>query len=172
MLVKMEYKWYTQDESHTAALYAARAVFPYLLIGNVRDATRSLELFTTALTESNKGLSVERLDNKGVQTKVFPSLPLLNFLTLLLLAVCKGTADLYKQLRNKYTAHLKEMGDWDEALTSVGELYFGIQRPRQGNPLFDMMGSMFGGGLGGLGAGPKPQPTRVGSSAPPAEGLD
>ena len=168
----MEYKWYTQDESHTAALYAARAVFAYLFIGNVRDATRSLELFTNTLTETNKGLSVERLDSKGIETRIFPSLPLLNFLTLLLLAVRKGTADLYRQLRNKYAAHLKEVGDWDEALTSVGELYFGIQRPRQGNPLFDMMGSMFGGGLGEGGGGARSQPKRVGSSAPPAEGLD
>jgi len=53
----------------------------------------------------------------------------------------------------------------------VGEMYFGIQRPRQGNPLLDMMGSMFGGGMGGAPA--KPQPKRVGASAAPAaESLD
>ncbi|KAH8588380.1 duf410 domain-containing protein [Bisporella sp. PMI_857] len=170
ILVKLEYEWYSQDEPHTAATYAARAVFPYLITGNVRDASRSLRLFTSRLTEENKNLSVQDVSSSGSDIKIYPSLPLLNFLGLLLLAAQKGSADLFRQLRAKYAAHIKEVGIWDEALTSVGEMYFGIQRPRQGNPLFDMMGSMFGGG-GSNDA--KPQPKRVGSvQAPAAEGLD
>lgn len=102
--------------------------------------------------------------------RIYPSLPLLNFLGLLLLAVQKGSADLLRTLKNKYATLLKEVGIWDEALVSVGEMYFGIQRPRQGNPLFDMMGSMFGGGAP---APAKPQPKRVGqSAAPTAEDID
>lgn len=170
VFAKLEYEWYTQDEAHTAALYAARAVFPYLLIGNLRDATKSLRLFTSRLTEANKNLSVQDVSSSGSDMRIYPSLPLLNFLGLLLLAVQKGSADLFKQLKTKYAVHIKEVGIWDEALTTVGEMYFGIQRPRQGNPLFDMMGSMFGGG--GPAAGAKPQPKRVGASAPVAEGLD
>lgn len=169
IFAKMEYEWYTQDDSHTAAQYAARAVFPYLLTGNVRDATKSLRLFTSRLTEANKGLSVQDVSSNSSDMRIYPSLPLLNFLGLLLLAVQKGSADLFRQLKNKYAPYIKEVGIWDEALTSVGEMYFGIQRPRQGNPLFDMMGSMFGGGLA---APPKQQPKRVGASAPAAEGLD
>jgi len=169
VFAKLEYEWYTQDDSHTAALYAARAVFPYLLTGNVRDATKSLRLFTSRLTEANKNLSVQDVSSNSADMRIYPSLPLLNFLGLLLLAVQKGSADLYRQLKSKYAALIKEVGIWDEALTSVGEMYFGIQRPRQGNPLFDMMGSMFGGGAGGPA---KPQPKRVGASAPVAEGLD
>lgn len=171
VLAKLEYEWYTQDDSHTAAQYAARAVFPYLLTGNVRDATKSLRLFTSRLTEANKSLGVQDVSSNDSDMRIYPSLPLLNFLGLLLLAVQKGSADLFRQLKSKYAPYIKEMGIWDEALTSVGEMYFGIQRPRQGNPLFDMMGSMFGGGL----APPtKPQPKRVGASpsAPAAEGLD
>ncbi|CZS93685.1 related to DUF410 domain protein [Rhynchosporium agropyri] len=172
VFVKMEYEWYTQDDSHTAALYAARVVFPYLLIGNVRDATRSLRLFTSRLTEANKGLSVQDVSSNSLDMRIYPSLPLLNFLGLLLLAVQKGSAGLFTQLRSKYAAHIQEGGIWDEALTTVAEMYFGISRPRQGNPLFDMMGSMFGGG-GGAAANAKPQPKRVGgTSAPAAEGLD
>jgi hypothetical protein len=166
----LEYEWYTQDEAHTAALYAARAVFPYLIIGNVRDATKSLRLFTSRLTEANKNLSVQDVSSSSSDMRIYPSLPLLNFLGLLLLTVEKGSADLFKQLKTKYAVHIREVGIWDEALTSIGEMYFGIQRPRQGNPLFDMMGSMFGGGGGGAAA--KPQPRRVGASAPVAEGLD
>ena len=170
VFAKMEYEWYTQDDSHTAALYAARVVFPYLLTGNVRDATKSLRLFTSRLAEMNKGLAVQDVSSSSLDMRIYPSLPLLNFLGLLLLAVQKGSADLFKQLKAKYAVHIKEAGIWDEALTSVAEMYFGIQRPRHGNPLFDMMGSMFGGG----GAGPaKSQPKRVGgSAAPAAEGLD
>ncbi|KAH6684119.1 hypothetical protein B0J14DRAFT_466540 [Halenospora varia] len=168
VLVKMEYEWYTQDDSHTAALYTARVVFPYLITGNVRDATLSLRLFTSRLTEENKNLAVQDVSSSSSDMRVYPSLPLLNFLNLLLFAVQKGAADLFKQLKTKYASHIKETGIWDEALVSIGEMYFGIQRPRQGNPLFDMMGSMFGGG----GAPAKPQPKRVGGSAPAAEGLD
>jgi len=166
----MEYEWYTQDDSHTAALYAARAVFPYLLTGNVRDASKSLRLFTSRLTEDNKSLAVQDVSSNASDLRIYPSIPLLNFLGLLLLAVQKSNADLYRQLRSKYASYIKEVGIWDEALTSIGEMYFNIQRPRQGNPLFDMMGSMFGGG--GAGAAAKPQPKRVGASAPMAEALD
>jgi hypothetical protein len=168
VFAKLEYEWYTQDDSHTAALYAARAVFPYLLLGNLRDATKSLRLFTSRLTEANKNLAVQDVSSNGSDMRIYPSVPLLNFLGLLLLAVQKGSADLFRQLKTKYATHIKEVGMWDEALVSVGEMYFGIQRPRQGNPLFDMMGSMFGGG----GSPAKPQPKRVGGSAPVAEGLD
>ncbi|EKD14889.1 uncharacterized protein L3040_003895 [Drepanopeziza brunnea f. sp. 'multigermtubi'] len=169
VFAKLEYEWYTQDDSHTAALYAARVVFPYLLTGNVRDATKSLRLFTSRLVEANKGLAVQDVSSSASDMRIYPSLPLLNFLGLLLLAVQKGSAGLFTQLKSKYAVHIREAGIWDEALTSVAEMYFGIARPRQGNPLMDMMGSMFGGG----GAGPaKPQPKRVGASVPAAEGLD
>ena len=164
----MEYEWYTQDDSHTAALYAARAVYPYLLIGNVRDASKSLQLFVSRLTEANKNLSVQDVSSNSSDLRIYPSLPLLNFLGLLLLAVQKGSADLFRQLKTKYAAHIKEAGTWDEALTSVGEMYFGIQRPRQGNPLLDMMSGILGGGGGQA----KAQPKRVGGLAPVSEGLD
>ncbi|RFU26881.1 hypothetical protein B7463_g9441, partial [Scytalidium lignicola] len=171
ILVKMEYEWYSKDDSHTAPIYAARAIFPYLITGNVRDANRSLQLFTSKLIEDNKSLSVQDISSGSLHVKIYPSLPLLNFLGLLLLACQKGTADLFRQLRSKYGDHIKEAGNWDEALVTIGEMYFGIQRPRQGNPLLDMMGGLFG--APGAGNAPKKsQPKRVGSSAPVAEGLD
>ncbi|KAB5545716.1 hypothetical protein GE09DRAFT_217238 [Coniochaeta sp. 2T2.1] len=168
VLTRMEYEWYTQDESHTAALYAARAVLPYLLVANVRAATTSYRTFVQKLTSDNPGLSVE---NVRGDVKIFPSLPLLNFLGLLLLAVQKGSPDLFRQLKQKYGSHIAEVGSWDESLELIAEMYFGIQRPRQGNPLLDMMGSMFGGGGFGGGAAKKPATRRV-EAAPTAEGLD
>lgn len=81
----------------------------------------------------------------------------------------KGSADLFRQLKSHYAVHVKEVGMWNDALEGVAEMYFAIQKPRQGNPLFDMMGSMFGGGAP---AAKKQQPRKIGSSAPVAEGLD
>jgi golgi to ER traffic protein 4 len=170
LLARLEYDWYSADDSHTAAQYAARAVFPYLLVGNIRDASRSLQIFTTRLIESNKSLTVQDIDSGGTSIRLYPSLPLLNFLSLLLLAIQKGSADLFRQLKSHYSVHIKEVGTWDEALETVAEMYFGISPPRQGNPLLDMMGSMFGGG-----AAPKKQQTKrvtATAPAPVAEGLD
>jgi hypothetical protein len=173
VLAKLEYDWYKSDDSHTAARYAARAVFPYLLVGNVRDASKALQIFTSQLSESNKNLGVQDISGSGSDVKIYPSLPLLNFLSLLLLAISKGSADLFRQLRSHYATHITELGGaFDEALESVAEMYFGIPRPRQGNPLFDMMGSMFGGGGGAAAKKPGPKRVTAASPAPVAEGLD
>jgi len=171
VLTKMEYEWYKQDESHTAALYAARAVLPYLLVANVRAATTSYRAFVQRLTADNPGLSVENVSQGRSEIRIFPSLPLLNFLGLLLLAVQKGSPDLFRQLKQKYGSHIAEVGAWDETLELIAEMYFGIQRPRQGNPLLDMMGSMFGGGGFGGGAAKTPAVRRV-EASPSAPGLD
>lgn len=134
-LAKVEYEWYTQDESHTAALYAARAVFPYLLTSNLRSANKAYLIFTSRLSSSNKSLSVQEVSSTSSDLRVYPSLPLLNFLGLLLLAVQRGSSDLYKQLAKHYAPYVKEVGTWDDALAQLGEMYFGIRIPRPGNPL-------------------------------------
>ncbi|MCJ1472811.1 hypothetical protein MMC13_001460 [Lambiella insularis] len=174
-LARVEYEWYMQDDSHTAALYAARAVFPYLLTGNLRSANTALLLFNRRLTSSNESLGVQEVSSTSSDIRVFPVLPLLNFLGLLLLAIQRGSADLYRQLAKHYAPHIKEVGMWDDALAQIGELYFGIKIPRQGNPLFDMMGNMFFGGGGA--ASPKPstpkaKPKKVEATAPPPVDLD
>jgi hypothetical protein len=173
ILTKLEYDWYKEDDPHTAGIYLARAVLPYLLVANVRAANASYRTFTSDLSSENKGLAVQDVSSQSSDLRVFPSLPLINFLGLLLLAVQKGSPDVFRQLRNHYAHHLDEVDTWDEALEMIGEMYFGIQRPRQANPLMDMMGSLFGGGGGGAphgNASRRPAPRRV--EAPAAEGLD
>ncbi|KAK3945809.1 hypothetical protein QBC46DRAFT_424562 [Diplogelasinospora grovesii] len=181
VLTKMEYEWYKEDDSHTAPLYAARAILPYLLVANVRAANTSYRAFASALAAENQGLGVvQDVSSQSADIRVFPSLPLLNFLGLLLLAIQKGSPELYRQLRNKYGNHVQELGGaWDTALEMIGEMYFGIQRPRQSNPLFDMMGSLFGGGglpgAGGGGSGGNRGQTpvrRVEGGGPTADALD
>lgn len=169
-LANVEYEWYLQDDSHTAALYAARAVFPYLLTSNLRSANKAYLIFTSRLSSSNKSLSVQEVSSTSSDMRVYPSIPLLNFLGLLLLAVQRGGSDLYKQLAKHYAPHLKEVTGWDDALAQIGETYFGIRIPRQGNPLFDMMGSMMG-----FGGSPRPSTPKVKkaeATAPPAVDLD
>ena len=110
----MLYDWYTEDEPHTAPIYAARAVFPYLLIGNLRDATRLLAMFTRKLIENNTSLAIQEVQTASVDAKVIPSLPLLNFLNLLLLACQTGGQDMFRTLKSHYNNNLKEAPHWDE----------------------------------------------------------
>jgi hypothetical protein len=86
----------------------------------------------------------------------------------LLLSVERGDPSLYRQLKSHYAGHLKDT-NWDEALEQIGEMYFGIRIPKQGNPMFDMLGSMFGGGMGGGGGAKKPAANKT---LPPTGGLD
>ena len=145
-LARLEYEWYKQDDSHTAALYAARAVLPYLLTRNLRSANKAYLIFTTRLSADNPALSVQEVSSAKSDMRIYPSLPLLNFLGLLLLAVLRGSADLYRTLAKHYAPHIRDAGGWDEALAHIGEMYFSIKIPRAGNPLLDMMNGMLFGG--------------------------
>ena len=142
-------------------------------MNNLRSANKAYLIFTSRLSASNKSLGVQEVSSTSSDIRVYPSLPLLNFLGLLLLAAQRGSADLFRQLAKHYVVHIKEVGIWDEALAQIGEMYFGIKIPRQGNPLFDMMGSMFfGGGSPKPASTPKTKPKKVDSPAPPPVDLD
>lgn len=137
-LTHLLYAWYTEDEPHTAPFYAARAVFPYLLVGNIRDATRSLQLFTQELVKNNSSLVVQEVQSATTDFRVFPSLPLLNFLGLLVPAVQSGAVDLFKTLKSHYSGNLKEVPVWDEVRSPFFSFLFfssiflsSLYRPRQ-----------------------------------------
>ncbi|KAA8911097.1 hypothetical protein FN846DRAFT_792471 [Sphaerosporella brunnea] len=146
VLARMLYDWYKENpEVHTAPNYIARAVLPCLLIGNLRDANRSLDLFIQQLIQDNSTLVVQEVQSASADVRIFPSLPLLNFLSLLRLGVQTGGADVFRNLKSHYASQLREVPAWDDALEQIGEMYFGIQIRRPTN-ILDMMGSMFGGG--------------------------
>ncbi|KAI1259384.1 DUF410-domain-containing protein [Xylariaceae sp. FL1019] len=173
VLARMEYGWFKEDEAHTAATYAGRAVLPYLITANVRAANTSYRVFTSALNEDRSAqLGVQDVSSNSADIRVYPSIPLLNFLGLLLLAIQRGSADLYRQLAAKYASHLKELEMWNEALEMIAEMYFGIQKPRQSNPLMDMMSGFFGGGAAPAGGSSKKPAVKGPTSMPAAEGLD
>ncbi|RDA88350.1 hypothetical protein CP532_5625 [Ophiocordyceps camponoti-leonardi (nom. inval.)] len=167
VLAKMEYSWYKEGDAHLAPQFAARAVLGYLLVGNLRAANSSHRVFTSALSSDNAGLGVQDVSSASCDLRVFPSLPLLNFLGLLLLAVPRGAPEVFRGLVGKYSTLLNDVEDWEEALEQVAELYFGISRPRQSNPLMDMMSGFFGGG----GGAPQRRGLR-GVEAPAPAGLD
>jgi len=168
-LSSLQYSWYEADDSHTAPLYCARGVLPYLLTGNLRAANKFFLLFTSQLAKK-PNLSMQSVSTASSELRVYPSLPLLNFLALLLLSVERGDPSLYRQLKSHYAPDLKDV-NWTEALDQIGEMYFGIKIPRQGNPMFDMLGNMFGGGMGGGGGGGAAKKS-IGGRAPVASGLD
>ena len=126
----------------------------------MRAASQSLLLFTSRLGQQNLG--VQEVSSQRSDVRVYPTLPLLNFLGLLLLAVQRGSADLFRQLKKHYAANLKDVPAWNDALDQIGEMYFGIKIPSQTNPLFDMMGSLLMGG----GGKQKPKPKKVEAPAP------
>jgi len=168
-LSSLQYSWYEADDSHTAPLYCARGVLPYLLTGNLRAANKFFLLFTSQLAKK-PNLSMQSVSTASSELRVYPSLPLLNFLALLLLSVERGDPSLYRQLKSHYAPDLKDV-NWTEAVDQIGEMYFGIKIPRQGNPMFDMLGNMFGGGMGGGGGGGAAKKS-IGGRAPVASGLD
>lgn len=100
------------------------------------------------LTAAHPALGSQSIASPSADVRIFPSLPLLNFLALLLLAVQRGGADVFRQLKTHYAAHLKEVPAWTEPLQHVGEKYFGVKIPTAGggNPMLDMMTSMMMGG--------------------------
>ncbi|KAI1410918.1 DUF410-domain-containing protein [Hypoxylon sp. FL1857] len=173
VLARMEYEWFKEDDAHTAALYAARGVLPYLLTGNVRAANTCYRLFTSALNQDKQDqLGIQDVSSSSADIRIYPSIPLLNFLGLLLLAVQRANADLYKQLHNKYANLLAETEAWHESLEMIAEMYFGIQKPRQSNPLMDMMSGFFGGGGAPASGGAKRPAVKAPTAMPAAEGLD
>lgn len=176
-LVNMHYLWYREDSPHTAAIYASRSVLPCLVLGNLQAATTAMSLFTSQLT-SGASVPTQTIESSKSEIRIYPSLPLLNFLGLLLLAVQKGDKSLFQQLAKHFAAHLKDVDElWNDALAHIGEVWFGIRVPKQGgNPLFDMMGSLFGGTAqkpAGRTSTPKPsQPQIASASAKPPVAMD
>ncbi|EER29025.1 hypothetical protein D8B26_000769 [Coccidioides posadasii str. Silveira] len=171
ILARLEYTWYTHDAVHTAGIYAARAVFPYLLTGSFRNANKAFLIFRNQLSSSptSHALNVQEVSSQSNDVRVYPSLPLLNFTSLLLLAIQRGNADSFKQLLRHYATYIQEAGEWDQALAHIGEVYFGIRIPKQSNPLMDMMGMFFGGGPQGGNRSKTPQRSKAAKQvdAPP-----
>lgn len=114
VLANLLYDWYKNDAPHTAPSYIARAVFGYLLLGNIREAARAEHVFVVRLVAESQDLVVQNIEAPGQELRVFPSLPLMNFLSLLVLATQTGGQDTWRNLKAHYAGKLKEVSSWDD----------------------------------------------------------
>lgn len=155
-------------------LYLSRGVLGYLSVGNIRDARAVLREFlkiviaessSSSSSSSKLGLSpylvyeenspstsLDTDDDDSDTVYVFKSLPLLNFIQLLVPTCQTRSAEMYNRLRTRYIDLIESIDAWKSILEKIAQLYFGIAPPRpQGNMLQDLFGSLMG-GPGGLGA--------------------
>ena len=162
VLAQMHYDWYKEDSPHLAALYASRSVLPYLTLGNLASATAAFGSFTSQLITHAPQLFTQPIDSSKHSMRVFPSLPLLNFLNLLLLSAQKGDGKLFTSLNKQYAVYLKDVQEnWSEALLNIGEQWFGIKIPTAFNPMMGLMNNLMG-----FGGGAKPATPRSSTPKP------
>lgn len=152
------FEWYLEDSDvSTAPYYIARATLGYLVVGNIRDAKRSLLYFTEKLAASPRLASTAKYSTIATQQMtstvanftLFSSIPLLNFYELLILTCQRKNQDLFRRLRAHYKKYIEEAGGLDDALDKIGEKYFDIRVRNQSNMLQDLMGSLFSGSSSG-----------------------
>ncbi|KAJ2904286.1 hypothetical protein MKZ38_008345 [Zalerion maritima] len=159
VLVRLQYAWYRKNDSHTAPFFCARSVLPYLLMRNLRSANAAYDRFVALLTTDNPNLGTQEVRGSvnACKLRVFPSLPLLNFLGFMLLAVQRGTLSpeetdqikrgderLWRELIMQYKQDLEGLG-WESTLETIARMYFQIEPPRK----FDMMGTLLSQMMGG-----------------------
>ncbi len=120
---------------------AARIVFGYLFMQNVKEARHAISQFSR-LCQSRHEHNALPYEEYAIQ--IFPTLPLLSFLTLLVLCCEKRSAQAFARLRNEYSSDIAKGGEpWRECVGRIGEIYF-EQRPAKGNNIFaDLVGSLF-----------------------------
>lgn len=97
------------------------------MTGNIRSANKALLIFTSRLSTANPSLAVQDVSSSSSDMRLYPALPLLNFLSLLMLTIQRASADLFKQLTAKYAVEIREVGIWDDFLAQIGEQYFSIK---------------------------------------------
>lgn len=109
VLAKLLYDYFLEDSPHTAGMYISRAVLPYLCLQNLRDAQVSLKAFIELLLAGRKVPPHNMVE--GVE--VFPSLPHINFLSLLLVACQRGAPEFFNGLKTQYAHALGEV-PWND----------------------------------------------------------
>jgi golgi to ER traffic protein 4 len=109
ILAKLLYDYFLEDEPHKAGHYISRAVLPYLCLQNLRDAQVALNTFVTLLTNGHYIPPHSKIE--GVE--IFPSLPHINFLSLLLVACQRGAPEFFNNLKRQYSQSLEEV-PWND----------------------------------------------------------
>ena len=92
-----------------------------MCLQNLRDAQVSLNTFIELLCSGDNVPPHRKVE--GVE--IFPSLPLVNFLSLLIVACQRGAAEFFNGLKKQYSQVLDEVSWNDVPPTSEGKLMVG-----------------------------------------------
>lgn len=130
-------------------LYISRGVLSYLTEGNIYGARTVLNEYIN-LVNQNKPLAqytkYTQHSTGDSQLYIYENIPLLNFFQLLIPTCQTQAKDLYLRLKTRYKPILDELAAWDPALKKIEASYFGIEPPKAQGSMFDMLGSLMGGG--------------------------
>ena len=88
-----------------------RAILPYLCLQNLRDANIGLNVFLSKLLAAENAPAHTTIE--GVL--IFPALPHVNFLSLLIVACQRGAAEFFHKLKKQYAGSLEEV-PWNDVL--------------------------------------------------------
>ncbi|RWS12009.1 Golgi to ER traffic protein 4-like protein [Dinothrombium tinctorium] len=92
---------------------------------------------------ANKALQCFTTKHPQIQKKNPPFLlPLLNFLWFLLLAIDSGKSSTFKVLCDLYSPILKRDPSYNDYLSKIGELYFGLQSTARNRPMGGFLGNL------------------------------
>ncbi|KAJ7746269.1 hypothetical protein B0H16DRAFT_1663815 [Mycena metata] len=150
ILAEMFIEWSASDPSSHGA-FALRGTLPYLLNGNILGARTFIAHFVAALPRaSDTAMQVGDTEIILVKDQV------VNFAQLAVLTCQRAQGDRNKAVRESWVrlcgtyqsrGGLLATIEVRQALTEISTLYFALAPPRSqgGNPLGDMISSMFGG---------------------------
>lgn len=149
--------------------FAIHGVFPFLLLQNILAARTFLDAFISQLRRTRPTLissetpitipSAASTSDKNEDEIFVTENPVLNFLQLAIRACQRGNGESSEHQREARNAWVRLQSRYrpkdpllstpavTQACMTLGNAYFGIPLPRApGNPLQDMMASLFGGG--------------------------
>jgi len=114
---RMILKWINKEDTSEIDLFIARAVLQYLCLSNLKDANVVFGEF----------LNLTRVNTKLVE-----------FLQFLVKTLERDAYPLFKLLREKYAPSLQRDPTFDQYLSLIGKVFFGVEPPNQGG-----LGSIF-----------------------------
>jgi len=114
-LAKLLYEYFLEDSPDSAGLYISRAVLPYLCLQNLRDAQICLATFIELLVSADNNVPPHSTI-EGVE--IFPFLPHVNFLSLLIVACQRGAPEFFHGLKKQYSQYLEQV-PWNDVSSVV-----------------------------------------------------
>ncbi|KAG6916214.1 hypothetical protein DXG01_007844 [Tephrocybe rancida] len=150
LLAEMFTVWSAQGG--TAGAFALRGIIPYLQNGNILAARTFISRFTSGVPKDPTTPNVPVGSDEVVLTKD----QVVNFAQIAVLTCQRAQGDKNKLMMESWVrlcgtyqsrGGVLALPDVRAALNEIAHLYFAIPvaRPQQGNPLNDMMSSLFGG---------------------------